>query len=127
MKLRLRWVATWLGAVLVASTGLVSAATLAQAATTTPGWEPDANSKGSVAFYNAAGVSITSGSTTDAPMASYYGVSGIPTVILTNEKGEVVSLNARGPELGKKLEELLGKAEGSKEESSKESSGDKAK
>jgi hypothetical protein len=29
-------------------------------------------------------------------------------VILTNQKGEVVSLNARGPLLGEKLEELLG-------------------
>ncbi len=46
----------------------------------------------------------------DAPMAVYYGISGIPCVILTNQKGDVVSLNARGPELGKKLEELLGKA-----------------
>jgi len=45
----------------------------------------------------------------NAPMAVYYGISGIPTVILTNQKGEVVSLNARGPELGKKLAELLDK------------------
>jgi thiol-disulfide isomerase/thioredoxin len=45
------------------------------------------------------------------PLAVYYGVNGIPCVILTNQKGEVVSLNARGPELGKKLEELLGKVE----------------
>jgi thiol-disulfide isomerase/thioredoxin len=45
------------------------------------------------------------------PLAVYYGVNGIPCVILTNQKGEVVSLNARGPELGKKLEGLLGKVE----------------
>ncbi len=44
----------------------------------------------------------------DNPMARYYGVSSIPTVILTNQKGEVVSINARGPALGEKLEELLG-------------------
>jgi thiol-disulfide isomerase/thioredoxin len=45
------------------------------------------------------------------PLAVYYGVNGIPCVILMNQKGEVVSLNARGPALGKKLEELLGKVE----------------
>jgi thiol-disulfide isomerase/thioredoxin len=45
------------------------------------------------------------------PLAVYYGVNGIPCVILMNQKGEVVSLNARGPVLGKKLEELLGKVE----------------
>jgi thiol-disulfide isomerase/thioredoxin len=45
------------------------------------------------------------------PLAVYYGVNGIPCVILMNQKGEVVSLNARGPELGKKLEELLGKVD----------------
>ncbi len=45
------------------------------------------------------------------PLAVYYGVNGIPCLILTNQKGEVVSLNVRGPELGKKLEELLGKVE----------------
>ena len=45
------------------------------------------------------------------PLAVYYGVNGIPCVILMNQKGDVVSLNARGPVLGKKLEELLGKVE----------------
>ena len=45
------------------------------------------------------------------PMAVYYGVNGIPCAILTNQKGEVVSLNARGPVLTDKLEELLGKAD----------------
>ena len=44
----------------------------------------------------------------ELPLATYYGITGIPTVLLTNQKGEVVSLNARGPELGKKLAELLG-------------------
>jgi thiol-disulfide isomerase/thioredoxin len=42
-------------------------------------------------------------------MADYYGITGIPTAILTNKKGEVISLNARGPELTRLLEELLGK------------------
>jgi thiol-disulfide isomerase/thioredoxin len=45
------------------------------------------------------------------PMAVYYGVNGIPCAILTNQKGEVVSLNARGPALTDKLEDLLGKAD----------------
>jgi thiol-disulfide isomerase/thioredoxin len=45
------------------------------------------------------------------PLAVYYGVNGIPCVILIDQKGKVVSLNARGPELGKKLDELLGKVE----------------
>ena len=45
------------------------------------------------------------------PLATKYGVMSIPTVILINQKGKVVSLKARGPELGKQLEELLGPAE----------------
>jgi len=44
----------------------------------------------------------------DAPMADYYGVSGIPTAILIDQKGKVVSLQARGGELDKQLESLLG-------------------
>lgn len=46
------------------------------------------------------------------PLATYYGVSGIPTVILVDQRGKVVSLNARGPELGLQLEKLLGPAGG---------------
>jgi thiol-disulfide isomerase/thioredoxin len=45
------------------------------------------------------------------PLAVYYGVNGIPCVILMDQKGEVVTLNARGPALGKKLEALLGKVD----------------
>ena len=41
-------------------------------------------------------------------MATYYGISGIPTVILVDREGKVVSVNARGPELGKLLEIHLG-------------------
>jgi thioredoxin-related protein len=44
----------------------------------------------------------------DAPMADYYGVSGIPTAILVDQKGKVLSLQARGAELDKQLESLLG-------------------
>ena len=49
----------------------------------------------------------------DHPIASYYGVMAIPTVILVDKKGKVVSMNARGPELGRQLEELLGPADAS--------------
>jgi thiol-disulfide isomerase/thioredoxin len=45
------------------------------------------------------------------PLAVYYGVDSIPCAILTNQKGEVISLNARGAELTDKLADLLGKAE----------------
>ena len=49
------------------------------------------------------------------PAAKYYGVLGIPTVILVNKEGKAISLNARGPELGKLLEKELGPAEAKKE------------
>lgn len=39
------------------------------------------------------------------PMARRYGISGIPTVILVDRAGKVISLNARGPELGRLLAE----------------------
>jgi thiol-disulfide isomerase/thioredoxin len=44
-------------------------------------------------------------------MATYYGISGIPTVILVDREGKVVSVNARGPELGQLLEAHLGSEE----------------
>lgn len=46
-----------------------------------------------------------------APMATHYGISGIPTAILVNKEGKVVSLRARGSELDKQLVELLGPVE----------------
>ncbi len=49
------------------------------------------------------------------PNATYYGIMGIPTVILVDKEGKVVSTNARGPELGKLLASLLGPAEEKKE------------
>jgi peroxiredoxin len=42
------------------------------------------------------------------PIARHYGISAIPACILINQEGKVVSLEARGPELGRLLEELLG-------------------
>lgn len=44
----------------------------------------------------------------DHPLATHYGVMSIPTVILVNRDGKVVSLNARGRELGVLLAKLLG-------------------
>ncbi len=53
----------------------------------------------------------------DHPLATYYGIMSIPAVILVNQEGKVVSLNARGPELGEQLTKLLGPAdEGEKKE-----------
>lgn len=48
------------------------------------------------------------GSGWDHPVATHYGIMGIPTVILINKEGKVISLRARGPELGKLLEQELG-------------------
>jgi thiol-disulfide isomerase/thioredoxin len=47
----------------------------------------------------------------DHPMATQYGVMGIPTAILVNQQGKVVTLHARGPELGRLLAELIGPPE----------------
>jgi thiol-disulfide isomerase/thioredoxin len=47
----------------------------------------------------------------DESMADYYGVFGIPTTILVGADGNVVSLDARGPALGRHLEKLLGPVE----------------
>lgn len=41
------------------------------------------------------------------PMARRYGVSSIPSVFLVNREGDVVSLNARGTELGNQLRKLF--------------------
>jgi thiol-disulfide isomerase/thioredoxin len=51
----------------------------------------------------------------DNAVATYYGVMGIPTVILVDQEGKVVSTRARGPELGKLLEQLLGPPEPAEE------------
>jgi thiol-disulfide isomerase/thioredoxin len=44
-----------------------------------------------------------------SPMAVKYGITGIPTAILVDQEGNVVSTQARGPRLGAALEKLLGK------------------
>ncbi|MBP88723.1 MAG: hypothetical protein CMJ64_18755 [Planctomycetaceae bacterium] len=45
---------------------------------------------------------------TNHPMAQYYGVMGIPTMMLVDRKGKVVSMSARGGELERQLVRLLG-------------------
>jgi len=47
---------------------------------------------------------------TDKSMATYYGIFAIPQMILVGKDGNVLALNVRGEQLGKKLEELLGPA-----------------
>ncbi len=53
----------------------------------------------------------------DKPSATvgYYGIMGIPTQILIDQKGKVVSLSARGEELNRQLAKLLGPVEEKKE------------
>lgn len=44
----------------------------------------------------------------DNPMATKYGIDGIPTMILVGPDGKVISLDARGPVLGHELEKIYG-------------------
>jgi thiol-disulfide isomerase/thioredoxin len=46
-----------------------------------------------------------------SPTIAYYGVMAIPTMILVDKDGNVVSIKARGEELDKELEKLLGPVE----------------
>jgi thiol-disulfide isomerase/thioredoxin len=48
-------------------------------------------------------------------LAGQYGINAIPTVILLDREGKAISLNARGEELGKILEEQLGPIEDDKQ------------
>ena len=49
------------------------------------------------------------------PLATYYGISAIPTAILVDPEGKVISLRARGATLDQLLEEHLGSTEKSTE------------
>jgi len=44
------------------------------------------------------------------PLATFYGISGIPTVVLIGRDGNVITLDARGEKLGERLDELFKKA-----------------
>ncbi|MEZ6057946.1 MAG: TlpA disulfide reductase family protein [Planctomycetaceae bacterium] len=50
------------------------------------------------------------------PLARHYGISGIPTAILIDQEGKVITLSARGNRLKVELEKLLGPVEESKPE-----------
>ena len=45
------------------------------------------------------------------PLARYYGITALPTLILVDREGRVVSTKARGEELEKLLTELIGPVE----------------
>ncbi len=66
-------------------------------------------------------ITLHDGDWSDNATANYYGVMGIPTVILVGKDGKVVSTKARGPELGRLLEELLGPPEPAEAEEEKSS------
>ncbi len=51
-----------------------------------------------------------------SPMAVHYGITGIPTAILVDQQGKVVSLRARGSELDEQLSKLLGPPESEDED-----------
>jgi len=44
----------------------------------------------------------------NSAMATHYGITGIPTVILLDREGKAISMNARGPKLSRLLEQHLG-------------------
>ena len=54
------------------------------------------------------------------PATTYYGIFGIPNMMLIDMDGKVVSLEVRGPQLAKHLEDLLGPPAEPKEEPKKE-------
>jgi thiol-disulfide isomerase/thioredoxin len=52
----------------------------------------------------------------DSKLAVKFGIEGIPTMMLLDKDGKLVTMSARGPELGKQLAALLGPADEKKEE-----------
>jgi peroxiredoxin len=50
------------------------------------------------------------------PLAKYYGIAAVPTRILVDKEGKVVSLEARGKELDRLLQEMLGDPPGAPKE-----------
>jgi hypothetical protein len=67
---RARYAAT-LVATAAATVGCVLGSAGAVHAASTPSWEPDPNAVAGIAFFNAAGTQITSGSATASPMAAF--------------------------------------------------------
>ncbi|HUE70862.1 MAG TPA: TlpA disulfide reductase family protein [Pirellulaceae bacterium] len=62
----------------------------------------------------------------DGDLAVKFGIVGIPTMMLLDKDGKLVTMSARGPELGKRLEALLGPA-GEKKTDAKAETKSKAK
>eukprot|EP00913_Durusdinium_trenchii_P035270 g33000.t1 len=46
----------------------------------------------------------------DHPMATHYGIMSIPSAFLIDQKGNLVTMDVRGPALGRQLKKLLGTA-----------------
>lgn len=62
----------------------------------------------------------------DNPLATHYGISGIPTAILVDKEGKVISMRARGQELNRLLVEHLGPVEETESETAEETEADTA-
>ncbi len=60
----------------------------------------------------------------DNPIVTFYGISAIPTAILVDREGKVVSLRARGKELDRLLAEMLGDPKAEQDESDKDAEPD---
>ncbi|MGQ9505827.1 MAG: TlpA family protein disulfide reductase [Thermogutta sp.] len=58
-----------------------------------------------------------------ADPATYYGITAVPTVMLVDKEGTVITFEARGAQLGQKLEELLGPPEPLPEEKKEDAAG----
>ena len=60
----------------------------------------------------------------DNPIATHFGVGAIPTAILVDQEGKVVSMSARGNRLNKLLEDILGPVETEEATGTEGSAGD---
>jgi hypothetical protein len=83
-----RWVAA--AAVIVVGTGIaLSTGASAFATGTTPPYEPDPQSVGTVTFYDSSGNAITSGSINDTPMAAY--AVGSATIVAGDTSANLIA------------------------------------
>lgn len=71
-------------------------------------------------------ITLYDGGWNQNPLTTYYGIMGIPTVILVDQEGNVVDTQASGPKLGKLLAKLLGPAEVEEKASDDASDGEKS-
>jgi hypothetical protein len=76
MRSRLSTTTAGIGAGLVALAMVLSP--VAAHATTTPSWEPDGNSVGTINFYDSSGNQVTTGSIADSPISLYAVGSALP-------------------------------------------------